>query len=89
MIDFSAVMLRIKEILHTQTHKEKILDKDIARALNINPQNYAVIKRRKKIPYEAIAYFSYKHHINMNWILFAQKPSYLNSTSRDNNTISL
>ena len=77
MIDFYEVMQRVKNILSKQIKKEKILDKDIAHALHINPQNYAVIKRRQKIPYEAIAYFSKDNKINMNWLLFAQKPQYL------------
>jgi len=77
MIDFNKVMQRVRNILSTQKKKEKILDKDIAFALNINPQNYAVIKRRQRIPYEAIAYFSKKNSLNMTWILFAQKPKYL------------
>ena len=77
MIDFYEIMQRVKDILAQQIKKEKVLDKDIAYALEINPQNYAVIKRRQKIPYEAIAYFSKKNKINMNWILFAQKPKYL------------
>ena len=77
MIDFYEVMQRIRNLLQTQIKKEKILDKDIALALQLNPQNYAVIKRRQKIPYEAIAYFSKKNKINMNWVLFAQKPKYL------------
>ena len=77
MIDFHEVMLRIKEVLQKEIKKEKILDKDIALSLEINPQNYAVIKRRKKIPYEAIAYFTKKRNINMNWVLFSKKPKYL------------
>ena len=77
MIDFDEIMQRVKDILATQSQKKKILDKDIAHALKIQPQNYAVIKKRQKIPYEAIAYFSKKNKINMNWILFAQKPQYL------------
>jgi len=77
MIDFDKVMHRVRNILSTQKKKEKILDKDIAFALAINPQNYAVIKRRQRIPYEAIAHFSRKNKLNMTWILFAQKPKYL------------
>jgi len=77
MIDFHEVMQRIRAVLQKQIKKEKILDKDIALALEINPQNYAVIKRRRKIPYESIAYFSKKNKVNMNWILFSQKPQYL------------
>ena len=77
MIDFYEVMSRIRMTLSTETKKEKILDKDIAIALNIDPQNYAVIKRRKRIPFEAIAYFSKKRKLSMNWILFNQTPQYL------------
>jgi hypothetical protein len=77
MIHFDEVIPRIKEILSKQKKDTKILDKDIALALNLNPQYYAVIKKRKKIPYEAISYFSASHKLNMNWILIAQKPRYL------------
>ena len=74
MIDFQEVMQRIKEILIIQTKKEKILDRDIADTLKLDPQYYAVIKRRKKIPYEKLAYFCKENRISMNWILLAQKP---------------
>ncbi|SFV65840.1 prophage MuSo1, transcriptional regulator, Cro/CI family [hydrothermal vent metagenome] len=77
MINFSEVMQRIKTILYSQIKKDKILDKDIALALQLDPQYYAVMKKRNKIPYEAIAYFSKEYRLNMNWILFAQKPQYL------------
>ena len=77
MIDFNEVMQRIRSILSQKKKKEKILDKDVALALDINPQNYAVIKRRQRIPYEAIAHFSKNNRLNMTWILFAQKPKYL------------
>jgi len=77
MIDFYEVMKRMKIILSSQTSKEKVLDKDVALALKIDPQNYAVIKKRKKIPYESLAYYSKQNKLNMNWLLFAQKPQYL------------
>jgi hypothetical protein len=77
MIHFDEVIPRIKEILGKHKRETKILDKDIALALNLNPQYYAVIKKRKKIPYEAISHFSASHNLNMNWILIAQKPKYL------------
>ena len=78
MIDFNAVMQRIKEVLNTNTKKEKILDRDIAKSLDLDPQYFAVIKRRKKIPYEKLAYFCKENKINMNWILLEQKPQNLN-----------
>jgi len=77
MIDFYDVMQRVKAVLSAQTKKEKILDKDIADSLDLNPQYFAVIKRRKKIPYESLAHFCKHHKISMNWILLAQKPQYL------------
>jgi len=77
MIDFHEVMQRVKQILSTQTKKDKILDRDIADSLELDPQYFAVIKRRKKIPYESLAHFCKQHSISMNWILLAQKPQYL------------
>jgi len=78
MIDFHKVMQRIKKFLIIQTKQEKILDRDIADALKLDPQYYAVIKRRKKIPYEKLAYFCKENKISMNWILLEQKPQNLN-----------
>ena len=78
MIDFQDVMQRIKKILIIKTKKEKILDRDIADILKLDPQYYAVIKRRKKIPYEKLAYFCKENKISMNWILLEQKPQNLN-----------
>lgn len=77
MIDFHEVMQRVKQILSTQTEKEKILDRDIADSLALDPQYFAVIKKRKKIPYESLAHFCKHNKINLNWILLAQKPQYL------------
>ncbi len=77
MINFYEVMQRIQLILKDIHQKEKIYDKEIALALHLDPQYFAVMKRRKKIPYEAISYFSKLHKLNMNWILLAQKPQYL------------
>ncbi|MEY3002002.1 MAG: hypothetical protein RLZZ428_377 [Pseudomonadota bacterium] len=77
MIEFQQVMQRMKEILSKQMEKEKILDKDIADSLQLDPQYFAVIKKRRKIPYESLAHFSTQYDINLNWILLAQQPTYL------------
>ena len=77
MIDFHEVMQRVKQIISTQIKKEKILDRDIADSLELDPQYFAVIKRRNKIPYKQLAHFCKHHNISMNWILLAQKPQYL------------
>jgi len=77
MIDFSEVSNRLREIISTQHSKNKILDKDIALSLELKPEYYAVIKRRKKIPYKNIAYFCKEHSVNMNYILMEEEPKYL------------
>ncbi len=77
MIDFLPVIHRIKEILLNEKKKSRILDREIALALKLDPQYFAVIKRRKKIPYESIAYFCKEYHINMNWVLLGEGPRHL------------
>lgn len=77
MIDFLEVSERIRTILQGKYQKKKIYDRDIASALRLDPQYYAVIKKRKKIPYEAIAHFCQQDKISINWILFSQKPMLL------------
>jgi hypothetical protein len=77
VIDFDDVMLRVKEILATHKTQTKIRDKDIADFLQLDAQYYAVIKRRKKLPYESLATVCYKNRISLNWLLLAQKPQYL------------
>lgn len=69
-MEFEEIIIRLKEIISQTSEAKKIYDKDIALALELDPQYFAVIKKRKKIPYEAIAYFSHNNHKNMNWILF-------------------
>lgn len=77
MIEFIEVSERIRNILQKNLQKQKIYDRDIANALNLEPQYYAVIKKRNKIPYEAIASFCKHHQISMNWVLLAQEPAHL------------
>lgn len=77
MIAFTDVMGRVREVLILQTQRPKIKDREIALALNLDPQYFAVIKRRNKLPYEALAHFCRKNRISLNWILFAQNPRHL------------
>ena len=72
MIVFNEIMQRIRELLVEREEKEIIYDKDIAGALALTPEYFAVIKKRGKIPYEAIAAFCHRHHISLNWILLGQ-----------------
>ncbi len=77
MIDFQDVMQRVRTILSNEKKQSKILDRDIASALELDAQYFAVIKRRNKIPYMHLAYFCKSHNLSMNWILLEQKPQYL------------
>lgn len=76
-MDFYRISIRLKKIISEQEKRMKILDKDVAKALGLDPQYYAVIKRRNKIPYEAIAFYCKEYKISMNWILLNQEPEYL------------
>jgi len=69
MLEFSDIMNRIKKIIFEETG-EKVYDKDIAKALGFEASYYAVIKRRQKIPYKAIALFANKKSLSLNWIFF-------------------
>jgi hypothetical protein len=77
MITFNDVMLRVRTVLLRETATEKIRDRDIATALKLDPQYFAVIKRRNKIPYEPLALFCKTRRISINWILFGQQPQEL------------
>jgi hypothetical protein len=77
MIHFCDVSSRLKETISQLEEREKVKDKDVAKSLGLTPQYYAVIKRRNKIPYEAIALFCKKNRLSINWILLKQKPIHL------------
>ena len=77
MIHFCEVSSRLKEAISQLEKREKVKDKDIAKSLGLSPQYYAVIKRRNKIPYEAIALFCKKNRLSINWVLLKQKPIHL------------
>jgi hypothetical protein len=77
MIEFQPTMQRVAQVLQTKQNTQKIRDKEIALALGLEPKYFAVIKRRGKIPYEALALFAREHEISLNWILMSQKPMWL------------
>ena len=72
MIVFNDIMQRIAETMDVKNSK-RIYNKDIAKALDLTPEYFAVIKKREKIPYEAVALYCRKNSISMNWILFGQE----------------
>ncbi len=72
MIAFDPVSSRIKELLTSHNKKKRIYNKDIAKALDLTPEYFAVIKKRGKIPYKAIATFCHHNEVSINWVLLGQ-----------------
>jgi len=77
MILFSDIMQRIEKIIAADRKKRRVYNKEIAQALELTPEYFAVIKKRGKIPYEAIATFCRNREISINWVLFGQEPQKL------------
>ena len=63
------IIEKLKETLSPNT-KEKVLDKDIATALNIKPSSLASYKRRDKPPYQAILTYCHENRLDVRKILF-------------------
>lgn len=70
-MDFKEVMERVSIVVEKNLGI-KPTDKVIARYLNISAPNFANMKKRNRIPFEEIAYFSAKYKVSTNWILFNQ-----------------
>ncbi len=77
MIAFNDTMERLRSFIDKERNQKKILDRELASALSLDPQYFAVIKRRNKIPYEALAHYCHQHNLSLNWLLFAQEPQQL------------
>ncbi len=77
MIHFNDIIQRIEKIIAVNTVNRRVYNKEVAQALELTPEYFAVIKKRGKIPYEAIATFCQKREISINWILFGQEPQKL------------
>ncbi len=70
---FEKIIEKIKDILSLEVGNKKVLNKDVAKALGITPENLSVLKKRNKIPFEELAYFCAKRKISLNWMLFDQQ----------------
>ena len=77
MIHFNDIMQRIEKVIAVNTKNRRVYNKEVAQALELTPEYFAVIKKRGKIPYEAIAAFCRDRKISINWILFGQEPQKL------------
>lgn len=77
MQNYNEILEKIKDILSQELGNKKILDKDIAQALDINYDNFRKQKTRDSIPYFEIMSFLAKRNISINWFFFNQLPESL------------
>ncbi len=83
MNNYNEILEKIKDIISQELGNKKVLDKDIATALEINYNNFRKQKARNKIPYYEIMSFLAKRNISINWFFFNQLPeSLVESTSK-------
>lgn len=69
-MEFDEIIKRLRDALSHGNSTQKIYDKDIALALELDAQYFAVMKKRKKIPFKEIAIFCNQNNLNINQILF-------------------
>ncbi len=70
MNEFKTILTKLKEIIRQQLQTDKkVLDKDVAAALNIKASALASFKRRDKPPYQAILCFCEAHHVDAGKVL--------------------
>jgi SOS-response transcriptional repressor LexA len=74
MLTFEEVIARLKDILSTERGEKRMYDKDVAEVLGIDPAYFAVLKKRNRLPLEAIITFCAERAISINWLLFNQVP---------------
>ena len=77
MQNYNEILEKIKDIISKELGNKKVLDKDIAAALEINYQNFRKQKARNSIPYYEIMSFLAKRNISINWFFFNQLPESL------------
>ena len=71
MNEFQTILTKLKEIIIQQLQTDKkVLDKDIATALNIKPATLASYKRRDKPPYQAILTYCHENRLDVRKVLF-------------------
>lgn len=69
MRDFQSIIEYLKEYL-SDAKRVKILDKDVAEALEISQSNFATIKKRNATPYEKLLLFCQKEQLCCRKLFF-------------------
>ncbi len=71
MNDFQTIMSKLKVLLST-VEQRILYDKELAAALNINPNTFASMRHRNTIPYQAVLDLCTKRHIDANTLFFSR-----------------
>ena len=83
MNEFKTILTKLKHII-SQQHKnlvqtdKKVLDKQVAQALNIKPATLASYKRRDTLPYKAILTYCRNNQLNVCKLLFNESEPIIN-----------
>jgi len=77
MNSFVEIVEEIKSIVSAEFDSKKIFDKDVADVLGISQMNFATMKKRNKVPFEALLDFCARKSISINWLLYGQSPESL------------
>ena len=79
MNEFKTILTKLKEIIKQQVQSDKkVLDKDVAAALNIKASALASFKRRDNPPYKAILTYCHNNRLDIRKILFNEDEPIIN-----------
>ena len=82
MNEFKTILTKLKEIINQQLKSDKkVLDKDVATALNIKASMLASYKRRDTPPYQAILTYCHNNRLDVRKILFNDDDPIINYPS--------
>jgi hypothetical protein len=77
------IVERIKDVLSRDTHDTKVLDKNVAFALGINPAALSMKKNRNLLPYDELTMFCINNKVNTNCLFFVIGSMDMNYSKKD------
>jgi len=83
MNEFKTILIKLKHIISQQLQTDKkVLDKDVAQALNIKPSALTSYKSRDTLPYKAILTYCHNNRLDVRKILFNDDEPIINYPSQ-------
>lgn len=71
---FNNALEKLRTVLSKELNKTRVLDKDVAKALNIPQMTFTSMKKRGSIPYKEVMDFCADRGISINWLFYGQTP---------------